>query len=147
MHPFHKPDSTVTALRGFDLFHLCSDRELRALAQLTTPVSFNEGDVLCQQGAPGRQAFILTSGTARIDIDGQPVDTVGAGTLIGEIALLTYAQRTATVTATSPVTALVLSTAEFRSMIHDAPTATRAMLGHLAARLRTSNSLLANAGH
>ena len=145
MHPFHKPDPTAEALSQLDLFHLCTERELRALSQITTPVSFAAGDVLCQQGAPGRQAFIITSGTARVDVDGHPVDTVETGAVVGEVALLTYAQRTATVTATTPVTALVLSPAEFRSLLHLAPSATTGLLSDLAARLRTSNRVLADA--
>jgi CRP/FNR family transcriptional regulator, cyclic AMP receptor protein len=84
---------------------------------LTTWVSFAAGDDLCRQGELGREAFVLLSGTAVVTRDGQPVAEVGRGDVVGEAALLGGHYRNATVTATTEVTALVMSAQEFASLM------------------------------
>ena len=48
--------------------------------------------------------FVLLDGTAEATAEDLPLSVLRAGDYFGEIALLNEARRTATVTATSPVT-------------------------------------------
>jgi len=91
----------------------------RALAQadsLLTPVTFDDGDVLCLEGHVGRQAFIIVSGTAQVSRGDELIATVGPGDVVGELALLGDGYRRASVTAIEPVRALVMSAQEFASL-------------------------------
>jgi CRP-like cAMP-binding protein len=60
---------------------------------------------------------VLVSGTVEVTRDGVTVAELGPGDVVGEGALLGDGRRNATVTATTPVTALVMSTREFASML------------------------------
>jgi CRP/FNR family cyclic AMP-dependent transcriptional regulator len=104
-------------LRDLPVFAALTKRALSVADSLLTPVSFNDGDVLCHEGHFGRQAFIITSGTAVVSRGDQVLATVGPGDLVGELALLGDGRRNASVTAIEPVEAYVMSAQEFNSVL------------------------------
>jgi CRP-like cAMP-binding protein len=112
-----------------------SPRSLRALPSLLDEVRFDAGDVLVRQGATGRQAFIVIDGQAQVLVDGECVATVGPGSFVGEMAMLDYGRRTATVIADSPMRALVAGPRAFPSLMSHAGMA-RAVAVQLSQRLR-----------
>jgi CRP-like cAMP-binding protein len=67
--------------------------------------------------------------------DGQSINKLGAGDFFGEIALVSDSPRTATVKATSPVRALVITDRSFRRLMDDSPDIQRKVLVALAERL------------
>src|SRR5579875_871983 len=64
----------------------------------------------------------------------------GPGDFFGEMALLTKGPRSATITAMSDMELLVLSPAEFVSLLDDSPRVAVKMLGRLADRIRALES-------
>jgi CRP-like cAMP-binding protein len=72
--------------------------------------------VLCTEGQPGFEAFLLLEG----EVDVRLADTtirVGAGSVIGELATLDRRRtRNATVVAAGPVEVLVYDVATYRSL-------------------------------
>jgi CRP-like cAMP-binding protein len=126
----------VAALGSVGLFSGCSDRELRTIAQLCTEFRFDEGFVLTTEGSPGQECFVIAEGTAEVVIDGHTVAKVGPGECVGEMSLLDGGPRTATVVTMTPMTAYVLSTTEFRSLLGTSPTIDRKIMAGLARRLR-----------
>lgn len=104
-------------LRDLPVFAALTKRTLSVADSLLTPVSFNDGDVLCHEGHFGRQAFIIISGTAVVSRGDEVLATVGPGDLVGELALLGDGRRTASVTAIEPVEAYVMSAQEFNSVL------------------------------
>jgi CRP/FNR family transcriptional regulator, cyclic AMP receptor protein len=104
-------------LRQLPVFASLSKRALAQADSLLTPVTFDDGDVLCLEGHLGRQAFIIVSGTAQVSRGDSLLATVGPGDIVGELALLGDGHRTATVTASEPVRALVMSAQEFTSLL------------------------------
>ena len=94
------------------------------------------GHVLVDQGDAGREAFVIVDGTATVKRNGRKVGTLGPGDSIGELALLDHGPRTATVTADTDLTALVLSAREFAGVIEEVPGLAQKLLGQLAARVR-----------
>ena len=73
------------------------------------------GTTLVGEGAPGFSVFVLLDGTGRRrPREDLPLSALRAGDYFGEIALLDEARRTATVTATSPVTLAVMYGSDFR---------------------------------
>jgi len=129
-------DDRIKALSTVRLFSGCSKKELRSVAGLCTPLSVEEGFVLTTEGTSGRECFVIADGKARVTIGGRKVGEVGPGECVGEMALLDGGQRTATVTAESPMTTYVLSVSEFWSLLDVSPTILRHIATSLAQRLR-----------
>jgi hypothetical protein len=62
------------------------------------------GEVLFEQGADGTTAYQVLSGELEILVDGETIAKRKAGDIIGELAMLSRAKRSATVRASSPTT-------------------------------------------
>jgi len=78
--------------------------------------SFAAGAALMEQGAPGRDLFVVLQGavgvSVRMHTANAEVGTVGPGGLLGEIALLRDGTRSATAVAKEPVRAFRLAFAD-----------------------------------
>jgi CRP-like cAMP-binding protein len=61
--------------------------------------------------------FILLDGTVKVERNGVQVNTLGPGDFLGEGALVLGKPRNATITATSPLRALVISDANFKQLL------------------------------
>jgi len=122
-------------LARIDLFDGLNQRDLQVVAQLSTTLNLPAGTALAQQGTPGREFFVLLDGDVEV-IDGDRlVATRGAGSHLGEIALLEQRPRTATLVAKTPVTVAVADRREFASMIQQLPQVRRKLDASKAARL------------
>jgi CRP/FNR family transcriptional regulator, cyclic AMP receptor protein len=129
-------DGNARALRDLALFAGCSPEQLERVAGLTTIREVSPGRTLCRQGAPGAEFFVVVEGEATVTIDGKDVGTMGPGCGFGEIALLLpEGRRTATVTAATAMTLVVLSRVEFLTLFDAAPTVARRILQDSAIRL------------
>lgn len=100
------PESATMRAEGLaamDVFTDCSGEQLAGLAARLRPLSAGAGEVLMRQGEAAVSFFLITSGTADVSHlgeDGEEIlNVVGAGAIVGEIALLRDRPRTATVTA------------------------------------------------
>ena len=129
--------SHLDHLASVPLFSACSKKELQAVARASDEVDLPAGKVLCEQGTIGREAFIIVTGTAEVRRNGRKVADVGPGSCFGELALLDHGPRTATVTATSDVTVLVLAAREFAALLDQVPPIAHKLLRSLAERVRT----------
>jgi CRP-like cAMP-binding protein len=71
---------------------------------------------------------------------GQKVGELGPGDFFGELALLIDAERNATVTAVTPMEAIVLGRREFEAALAEAPHMTRKIMSGMARRLAEFDS-------
>lgn len=126
----------IDMLADVPLFSACSQRELREIAKLGTPVEIQEGRVLTTQGTVGREFFLVLEGKAECVVNGRRVAVFGHGDYFGELALIEGGTRTATITATTPMELLVLSAGEFSSLLRSAPSIAMKLLASLAGRVR-----------
>jgi CRP/FNR family transcriptional regulator, cyclic AMP receptor protein len=125
----------VEAIKRAPLFWHCSKRELQQIAQLADEIDLGEGKQMTRQGERGREFFVLLEGQADVIKNGRRINRLGAGDFFGEIALVSDTPRTATVTATAPVRALVVTDRSFRRLMKDQPEIQSKVLAALAARL------------
>lgn len=132
------PKRELEMLAEVPLFSLCTQRELRDVARLGTPVDVPPGRVLTKQGGPGREFFLVLEGRAECTVGNKKVAVFGPGDYFGELALIEGSPRTATVTAVTPMTVLVLDGREFSTLLAAAPSIAPKMLTELARRLRAS---------
>jgi CRP-like cAMP-binding protein len=128
-------DAKVELLRSVPLFSGCSKTELRRLAATADEVDLREGHVLMREGRPGREFFVLIEGSVEVTAKGRKLTDLGGGDWFGEIALLTKVPRTATVTTTSAVRALVLTDRAFRQLVETMPSIGIKVLASVGERL------------
>ena len=116
-----KSDPKIAAMEKVPLFARCSKRELASIASLADEVDLPAGKVLTTEGDRGREFFVLLEGSADVRSDGRQLRSLAEGDFFGEIALVTDKARTATVTATSPMRALVITDRAFRELLRNSP--------------------------
>ena len=125
----------VELIKSVPLFANCSKRELEQIAQLADEIDLSDGKELIRQGSRGREFFVLLEGDVDVTKDGRSINKLGSGDFFGEIALVSDTPRTATVTTTSPVRALVITDRAFRRLLEDSPEIQLKVLAELAKRL------------
>jgi CRP/FNR family transcriptional regulator, cyclic AMP receptor protein len=125
----------VELIRKVPLFAQCSKRELEQIASIADEIDLTEGKQLMREGAPGREFFVILEGTADVSQQDALVNTLGSGDFFGEIALIHQGPRTATVTTTSPVRALVVTERSFRRLVEESPEIERKVLEAAVERL------------
>jgi CRP/FNR family cyclic AMP-dependent transcriptional regulator len=127
-------------LASVPLFSGCTTKELRDIARATVELTLDQGKEFVTQGDVGREAFVIVDGQAAVSRGGNTVATLGPGDCVGELALLDHGPRTATVTAATPLTVLVLGPREFSGLLDEVPTLNHKILAALAARVRELDS-------
>jgi CRP/FNR family cyclic AMP-dependent transcriptional regulator len=128
-------DSKAGAIAKAPLFSRCSKRELQRIAQLADEIDLPAGKELTTEGARGREFFVILDGKADVQRGASSVASLGPGDFFGEIALVTDVPRTATVTATTPIRALVITDRAFRELLRASPQIQGKVLEAVAARL------------
>ena len=125
----------VELLKRTALFAECTKAELIEVALSSDEREATEGESLMEEGRRGREFFVLVEGAATVRRGGRKLADLGPGDWFGEIAILTYKPRTATVTAISPVRLLVISDRAFRRVVETTPRIALNVLRSVAARL------------
>lgn len=134
-------------LTGVTLFANLQPKHLKGIAQICTERNFKAGDVLIKQGEEGIGLFIIIKGRVKVEKtnpNGQTVEiaTNGTGDILGEMAVLDGAPRTATVTATEDTQVLVLASWEFNSFLKTHPEVAIDILPIVVKRFRETNDAL-----
>jgi CRP-like cAMP-binding protein len=79
------------------------------------------GTRILEEGKPGETILVIASGKATVSKGGTAVAQLGAAAVLGEMALITSAPRSATVTATEVVEYFELSRGDVRELAKRAP--------------------------
>ncbi len=108
-------------LRKLPAFHEYSNAELKLLGSVAPARVYGTGDVLCYEGDLGGSCFVLASGKVEVSkqIDGndQVLAVLRGGHIVGQIALVDRAPRSATVSAASKTIALELTREVFERIL------------------------------
>ena len=110
-------------LRKIPVFADLDDDEIGQIAALAAEVSVPEGKELVREGDYSYDVLAIEEGTARVERNGQYVDDVGPGDVVGEMGVLERSQRNATVVATSPMLLITLTSWDIRRLRKSAPKA------------------------
>lgn len=102
--------------------------------------SFATGEVIFKKGEPPRAAYLIQAGMVNIIIgegeESAVVGTLGAGELLGEMALVDAQPRSATAVAKQPTTVVVITALEFAKRLEKSDAFVRSMVRVLTQRLR-----------
>ncbi|HEV7888373.1 MAG TPA: cyclic nucleotide-binding domain-containing protein [Acidimicrobiales bacterium] len=131
-------DNKLAHLSRLWLFSSLSKKELATLGKRADEVEVPAGKVLTVEGKPGHEFFMIIDGTATVNRNGRDVTTLGPGQYFGELSLLDRGPRSATVTAASDMTLLVLGQREFSGVLDEVPGLAHKLLAAMAEKLRDS---------
>ena len=70
-----------------------------------------------REGERAHAFFTLLEGAAIVERNGLPIACLGPGAIFGELALLTYTRRTATVTTIAPSRIQIVPVPAFRQLV------------------------------
>jgi CRP/FNR family transcriptional regulator, cyclic AMP receptor protein len=139
----------VEVLRKIPLFAKIEPAKLKLLAFTSEHLEFMPGEAICEQGEHGDAAYIVLDGEADVVVQsGQgptKVATVGKHDIVGEIAILCDVPRTATVRATTPLSALRVSKDGFFNLVTQFPQVGVEVMHELASRLHQTTQRLTEA--
>lgn len=129
-------------LSKLEFFEDFSDDELKRIRSMAEEVGATAGAVLMEQGDVGQEAFVITSGQAGVYVNGNRVATIGAGSAVGEMALLDRRPRSATVKALTDLEMLSFDSKRFQQLLESMPKAATRIISQLNAKLREQNQQL-----
>ena len=117
----HRHDVLDKHLASVPLFQQLSKKQLRLVSELATELDEPAGTVLIQEGRPGHEFIVVIEGEIEIRHGERVISEHGAGSYVGEIALLEHCPRTATVVAKTPVRVEVIGQREFAGLLEAVP--------------------------
>ncbi len=123
------------------MFQSLSAKQLSQLAAHGTLCSFEQGELLMEQGAPSDSFFVLLRGSVSIRISsagGEPVEIAAHGpvTTLGETGLLLEHPRSASAVVTEPAEAVRFDAKIFSAMVQRFPAFGLALCRVLASRAK-----------
>jgi CRP-like cAMP-binding protein len=98
----------VLLLKGVEMFSAVDDDVLAGLAKWMREREGVAGEALLREGEVGQELYVVVSGRVRVERGSKTVAILERGGVVGELAALDPAPRTATVTALEPTLLLCL---------------------------------------
>jgi CRP-like cAMP-binding protein len=126
------------------LFSGCNKRELGLIGRASDEVEVDAGRLLCEEGKPGFEFFLILDGRAGVSRSGRKIATLRRGQYFGELSLLDRKPRSATVTSETPMQLLVLDQRQFDGIMDQVPGLAHKLLTAMANRLREADAKAVN---
>lgn len=111
----------VKHLEGLELFAGLSKHEREEVARQADEIDVDAGKRLVSEGKWGYEFFVIEDGKAEVVRGEQHIADLGPGDFFGEMALLGDTERNASVVASSPLTAMVMTDRAFRHLARNMP--------------------------
>lgn len=128
----------LEVLRQLGSLSAVSEAAISWLAEHVAPRSFEAGEKLIVQGDSSRECFFIVDGETEVARDGSVLGISGVGEPEGELGLFLRIPRSATTTARTRVSALVLRPGDWDELIETQPSLAEeirvAICRHLAER-------------
>ena len=136
-------------LRQVPMFSKLEPSKLKLLAFTSEAVSFQDGDILFHVNDPSDCAYVIMDGEVEILTETEsgelvPVVTRGRNELIGEMAVLSNAPRSATLRAKGPVKTLRVSNEAFLKLISENADIALDVMRQLSDKLARSHAQVEN---
>lgn len=102
------------------------------------------GQPLFRAGEDGHLMFVLSKGTADVVVNGQIVESLQHGSIVGEMGIVSPGPRSATVVATSDCEFVAVDEKRFQFLVQQTPFFATQVMRVMAERLRAVNQLVGN---
>jgi len=133
----------VNCLKKIDLFAAFSDDELAGFAKDIKEVQYSSGDMLCEEGEPGDEMFILLNGKLKVYKDKRTIAVLSPIDYVGEMAIIETKPRSASVQVVDDSMLLEISARQFRTYFADQPRSLVSLMQTLSQRIRKDTEVLA----
>ena len=131
--------TTAEILRGLPYFSDLPGELLSRVCDASEQFDIEEGDVIIREGSSSEEMYVVVEGELSVTKQSGDKDVelgrIGPGDVVGEIALLDNAPRTATVSALMPTHAIRIPVSAFEDLLSDARVVRR-MFRTVTSRLR-----------
>ena len=127
-------EDDVALLEGVPTLRLLGAASLRMLAIGSEQRSVARGGILFRAGDQADCGFVVQSGAFRLENGGGAAIVVGAGALIGELALITTMRRPSTAVALEDSSAVRIARSLFQRVLESDPDAARRLRDEFASR-------------
>ena len=97
------------------------------------------GDYIFRVGEAGKLMYVVKSGEVYVKVHGTVVETVGAGNLLGEMALLDNAPRSAEAVAATQCEIIPIDLIRFLALVQQTPFFAIEVMRIMVRRLRAMN--------
>lgn len=142
------PQDYSAALKSSSLCRLLSQPEIESIASIAERLELAAGSEVFHEGDPGDGVYLIVSGeieiVKRTSGGDRSLARLGAGSVLGEMSLLTSEMRSATGRAIAPAVVLRLPSPRFRTMLDiGSPAALKIVAGIaevLSRRLAVTNA-------
>jgi CRP-like cAMP-binding protein len=101
---------------------------------------FAAGETIFAKGEAGNRMFVITSGTVAIVDDGRVVDALGPGELVGELALIDAAPRSASAVARTDCALASIDRSRFLFLVQQTPYFAVQVMQTMAERMRAERA-------
>lgn len=147
--------SALMPLEEIDFLAGVSEQEMTELRKILKLRKFEAGDTICREGDLGDRMWLLVKGSVSVRLDvadhrgSRRIASLGRGTVVGEMALIEGAPRSASIIADEAVTCYELSGDDFNLLLRDSPVVAAHVMRNtareLARRLRRTSEDLRHA--
>lgn len=108
----------------------------------TEKITIQAGQALFREGEVGNQMYVLETGIAEVFVQNQLVETLGHGSIVGEMGLVSPGPHSASVIAKSACEFVAVDEKRFQFLIQQTPYFAIPVMRLMAERLRATNKLL-----
>jgi CRP/FNR family transcriptional regulator, cyclic AMP receptor protein len=105
------------------------------------PLPFPEGTLIFAEGSPGREMYIVRTGSVILKSGTRVLEEVAAGGTVGEMALIDPAPRSATAVAGPNCTVTAVTEHTFQDLVKRVPGLALEVMRLITRRLRKANEM------
>ena len=143
-----RAEDIASLLARVPVFEELGPAELRAVAEVAFPRSYEAGEAVIREGDKSSTCYVVRAGRARAvreHGDGRQITlaTFGPGDIFGELAMFDDERRSATVEATEELTVLAIAGPDMRRLMRAHSEIAVKLAVSLVRRLREANERLA----
>jgi len=129
-------DEKMRHLEEVPLLADCTQKQLRAISDISRVVEVPAGTSLTRAGQPGDEFFVILDGSAAVEKPGKKRVFLRPGDFFGEMSLLDGGPRSVTVRAATSLRVLVIDRTNFQGVLREVPDLTQKLLVTLSRRVR-----------
>ena len=137
---FRRRDEKTKLLQGVPLFSELSRNQIAQIERLVTEIKVAAGTRLATAGDYGKELAVIIDGHATVTVGRKRTVRLGPGDFWGEMSLVDYGPRSATVEAASDMRLLVVHCRGFAALLHSAPPIAIKIMQVLSQRVRDAEA-------
>ncbi|HSJ28396.1 MAG TPA: cyclic nucleotide-binding domain-containing protein [Acidimicrobiia bacterium] len=130
----------VALMQSVGFFAGVPTRVIASVARLADEIEMDTGETLIVESEEGDCLYVIVRGRVRIEKNGRVIAELGAGDVVGELAVLSPGPRYASAVTLEPSLFLRLGDEVVTELLLDHPQVTRGIIDVLVRRLRQSET-------